>query len=141
MRIWLKPSDTGTPKQYLAGQPGVPESEFCQADDVELDGVAVTQEELRVRTKNRRYHDRENVGTIVRWSTARVFASNAEAESFAITYDKVFSRSGTLGIEILGAGGAFLPHTIANAVVDPPRRKVIGCSVILRYEARGGQIS
>lgn len=121
---------------WLAGESGVDERVHSSAADLEFGGSIAIQEQTRVRARAKAWRDRGNLSAEVSFSTTRKFDSLSEAEEFAATYDAVYARTGYL--ECYGASGS-LVAVLENAIVNPPRRKVTGVSVLLNYTAAGGR--
>jgi hypothetical protein len=79
-----------------------------------------------------------------------VFADVAAAFLFALDYDENFARSGDLLLTVVGPpdpededpepAPVISIRKLNHAVLDPPRRRVIGCTVLLDYVAIGGEL-
>jgi len=138
MRIALKPP--GQPLRWLAGQPGISESEFPSAGAFALVPSIEKQQVRRLRAAGALVLDRRNLLTAVSWETSRLFATVQAAALFALDYD-AGARAGTLIFETPLEGGGVSRRYLANAVVDPPTRKLLGITVLLSYSASGGIIS
>ncbi len=135
MRIALQP-ETG-PLVWLAGDPEADERTFSSAGDLRLNGDILVQEDALLRAKNRRFRDRGNLSETITFSTVRKFASSAEAQLWAIDYNRTMPRAGTLIIRIDQPGGGIVNRYLSNAVVRPPARTEIGLSILLSYTVQG----
>ena len=138
MRISLYSGSTLYP---LAGQSGVSERTHSSAGDLVISPQAEVQVSAFVRGAYARPLDRGNVLNVISFSTTRKFASPAEAQQWALDYDADFPRSGTLYLDTVSPLGLIVRRVMANAVVDPPRRRLAGATVLLDYSVRGGAIS
>lgn len=138
MRIGLLVGSTLHP---LAGAAGVSERVHSSAGDFILAPVADKQIVRKVRAGNATALDRGNLLHSVSFSTTRIFDSAAEAWLWALDYDATFPREGILQMDAVTAGGAILRRRLSNAVVSPPRRRVIGRSVLLDYQVDGSAIT
>lgn len=122
---------------WLAGNPALAERLHPSAGNLRMDGRTATQADLYVGGDETVHTDRGNLATTVTFETSRIFATVAEAEVWSGLYDSLNPRAGTL----VGVGIAGLVESLVNwpgAVVQPPRREVNGCSVMLSYEVLCG---
>lgn len=133
MRISLV---TTTATHYLAGNPGLSEREHSSAGDFEISGQVLAQIMQRIRAATAPVEDRKNLTHQVSFSTSRLFATAAEAFLYSLNPAGKTDRAGTL-VFTIGASSM----SMANAVVEPPSCRVIGCTVLLTYRASGGAIS
>ncbi len=120
---------------WLAGQLGVDQNVHSSAANLQFGGSAILQAQQRVRAANTALRDRGNLMSSLSFTTSRLHESLSEAEVFAATYDVVFPRTGTLRC-YRETGEAVCQ--LANAVVAPPTRQVIGLTVLLSYSVSGG---
>lgn len=134
MRISLQNGDTLYP---LAGEDGVSERVHSQAADIRIDPRIAKQTAERVRANHAITWDRKNLQNTITFATVRTFASPDAAAAWALDVDGMIPRSGTL---VMDSGVASIRYMEA-AVVDPPSRRVSGCSVLLSYTATGGAIT
>lgn len=123
---------------YLAGSPSVSEREHTSAADLVIRPDILTQSRDGVRKQVSGERDRGNLKTVVSFSTRRLFATEAAAQEFALDYDRLNGREGTLSLSPMGGGAT---RTMANCVVRPPERSVFGCTVTLFYTCIGGEIA
>ena len=137
MRISLYSGSTLYP---LAGEAGVSERVHSSAGDFQLTPQSAVEVAEYVRGTHARPFDRGNLLHVMAFSTSRAFASVAEAQLWALDYEAAFPRSGVLYFDSVN-GSYTHRRQMANAVVDPPRRRVMGASVMLDYTVRGGAIS
>jgi hypothetical protein len=137
MRIGLHNGSTLYP---LAGEAGVSERTHSSAGDLVISPQAEVQVASYVRAAAAKPMDRGNLLHVVSFSTTRKLSSVVEAQLWALDYDAAFPRSGTLYLDTVAAGGIIVRRTMANAVVDPPQRRVMGAPVMLNYTVRGGAI-
>lgn len=121
----------------LAGQSGVPEGTHSSAGDFQISGDISQQTERRVRATEAETYDRGNLLTTIRFSTVRTFGSAGAAEVWSLGHDAATPRTGTLQFTAT-SGEPWEDFTMANAVVAPPARRVMGCAVLLSYQAVGG---
>ena len=135
MRIALVHGSTTT---WLAGEPGVSERDHTSASDFEIDANTEIDVKPGIRAEAVNVLDRGNLKTTLGFSTTVKFDTTDEAELWAIDYDGSAARAGTLTIYSHVSGEADAVRELANAVVKPPRRRVIGCSVLLTYSVTGG---
>lgn len=138
MRIALLVGSTLHP---LAGAAGVSERVHSSAGDFILAPVADKQIVRKVRAGNATALDRGNLLHSVSFSTTRIFDSAAEAWLWALDYDATFPREGILRLDALDATGVIHRRHLSAAVVAPPRRRVIGRSVLLDYQVDGSAIT
>ena len=129
----------GITTYYLAGQAGVAESVHSSASNVKIAAGISKQTSRYVRAAAAATRDRLNLQTEIRFTTVRTFATPALAELFAADYDTTYPRSGYVFLTTTGATPSW--RYLPDAVVDPPEREVIGCSVILNYTITGGLMS
>lgn len=139
MQIALQPPSGSL--VWLAGEPGVREGEFSSASEVDIDPQALLQEDVFVRGPVAKFKDRGNLKTTIRWNTVRKFDTAEQASEFLLDYDNNFPREGTLILNIPQTTGGVITRSLPNAVVSPPRRRQLGVSVFLSYQAQGGAIS
>ena len=139
MRVALTP--TGGTTRWLAGTPGTSEREHSSASDIRINGEILTQENNYLRSQTGEVVDRGNLKTTITFGTSRLFATANEAEMFSADYDSTSPRSGTLILEFVQPLGSVTRRYLRKAVVFPPVRQVIGCTVILNYTVRGGAIT
>lgn len=125
---------------WLAGDPGLPESQFTSASELEISGEIVTESLMRLRATARKIIDRGNVSESVSFSTVREFASVAEQELWCLDNVRTQTRSGVLVFEIT-TGGSTSYRYLPNCVLQPPRRVPMGVSVMISYKASGGMIT
>jgi hypothetical protein len=115
----------------LAGSRDYTLREFPGADNLRFEGRTALQADARVRAAATSHIDRGNLATTVSFGTSRIFSTTAAAEVWSGMYDTVSARSGTLVI----SDWDLIPLlNFPGAVVQPPRRQVIGCTVLLQYE-------
>ena len=138
MRVALIHSGT---TYWLAGQSGTSERVHSSAADIRLDGQIATQENQFIRAANGETLDRGNLTTTITFGTSRLFASANLAELYSADYDATLPRTGTLILEFVPPTGSVTRRYLRNAVVLPPARQVIGCTVLLRYTVRGADIT
>lgn len=138
MRISLKVGSTVYP---LAGTSGVSERVHTSAGDFRIEPQAVTELITRLRASHALPVDRANLSNTLSFSTTRKFSTSALASAYALMVDTAIPRSGILVLEDFSPGGEWSEHRMANAVVSPPRRKCIGCTVMLDYVVTGGAIT
>jgi hypothetical protein len=122
---------------WLAGDPAATVREFPPADDFRIAGDKQLQTDLRVRAAEANHTDRGNLATTVSFGTSRLFATPAAAQVWAGLYDGTQPNTGTLVVCAADAGALPLLN-FPGAVVRPPRREVIGCTVLLGYEVECG---
>lgn len=138
MRIGIK---VGSVTTWLAGDPAVGEHAHSSASDLRIAATAQKQTDRFVRAAAAKERDRGNLSTTVSFSTTRKFSTPQTAELWAADYDSAFPRAGTLVIQTTAPGGTGTSRYMADTVVDPPTRQIIGCSVLLTYSATGGAIT
>ena len=139
MRIAIQPPTGGA--YWLAGQAGVSERDFSSVSDFRKSAEIVVQESTRVRAVARTLFDRANLKTTLSFGTVRKFATVAEAEVWALDYDRVFPRAGILIMESVQPVAGVVRRFLQNAVVRPPTIVVTGVSVSLQYIIEGGKIT
>ncbi len=127
--------------RWLAGDPGKSEREHTSAADLEIEAVIVSEIDNYIRAARAKPRDRKNLQTTYRFGTTRLFDTAAEAEVWSADYDAAFPRTGSLRLQSLLPGGGQQNRYLNDAVVLPPRRQVIGCSVILSYTVQGSDIT
>ena len=138
MRIGLYSGSTLYP---LAGASGVSERTHSSAGDFSLTPESAVQVAAFVRAEYAKPIDRKNLLNVVSFTTTRQFASPAEAQLWCLDYHGATPSSGTLYFDAIAPGGSVSRRTMANAVIDPPRRRVVGATVLLDYTVRGGVIA
>ncbi len=129
MRISLT---TATNTYYLAGESGVSERVHSSAGDFELTAAAETQLMALLRSATAGTVDRGNLTTTATFTTSRVFATPSAAFLYALDHDSNRGREGYVDFMVDGA-----VRRLEKAVVSPPERRVIGCTVSLRYTLTG----
>lgn len=129
MRITLN-TDSGS--YPLAGQWPLSDREFSGAVDFRISAEHIAEVNRRVRSETAQVFHRGNLATTISFSTRRVFATHAEALTYAADMDSETERAGTVMLST-GAGTRHLQ----DAVVDPPTQEVDGCAVRLSYVATG----
>jgi hypothetical protein len=138
MRIALK---VGPLTYYLAGQYGVSEREHSSTANFRLDPQIQVQPIMRVRAAAAYEKDRGNLLHRLTFSTSRKFATPAAAEYWLLRYDAVTPREGVVRMESIAPPDHYELHELANALVYPPARSIIGCSVQLDYTITGGALT
>ncbi len=139
MRIGLYNGSTLYP---LAGAAGVDERTHSSAADFSIASNIQLQTAQKTRAANAAHFDRLNLVTAVAFSSTRLFATRALAEQYALDYDLAAPRTGILYLTTVGDDGTTLvTRYLQNAVVSPPTRKVMGCTVFLTYSVTGGSIT
>ena len=138
MRISLQPSAGAL--VWLAGQPGVDEREFASASNIRITGSIQVQEDRYIRGTNAKVKDRKNLLETLTFTTTRTFPTPQAAELWSMDYNANMPRAGVVQLQSIAEGGSVSTRYMKDAVVMPPGREVIGCSVILSYEIRGGSI-
>lgn len=138
MRISLFTDDVLYP---LAGEAGVSERAHSSAGELLISAQAVTQDIQRLRASHTAPRDRENLLTQIQFSTARQFPTATQADEWALLYDATLPRAGTVYLDSIGPDGSITRHAMANAVISPPTRKLIGRTVMLNYSMRGGEVT
>lgn len=137
MRIGLL---VGTTLHPLAGTAGVDERVHSSAGNFNMDPEAQQQVANYVRGEHAEPIDRGNLLEIVTFSTSRLFATAAEAQLYVLDYDRTMPRSGTLQIDSIAPNGVVTRRHLLQAVVSPPRRRAVGCTVLLDYQVRGSEV-
>jgi hypothetical protein len=130
----------GSTTYYLAGQSGVSERAHSSANNIRFTPTRIAQEVNRIRAANATGYDRKNLRMVIEFDTARTFDDPGEAEAFALEYDASYPRTGTLIITDSDNATAYERH-IADCMVDPPSRSVMGCTVYLSYRVTGGAVT
>lgn len=130
MRITLN-TDSGS--YPLAGQWDLSDREFSGVVDFRISAEHIQEINRRVRSETAQVFHRGNLATTISFSTRRVFATHAEALTFAADLDAETERVGTV---MLAPGNGNARH-LQDAVVDPPAHEVDGCAVRLSYVATG----
>lgn len=138
MRIGLHSGGTTYP---LAGQDGVSERTHSSAGDFVLTPESAVQVAAFVRAVYAKPIDRGNLLNVLTFTTTRQFATPAAAQLWCLDYHADFPSSGVLYLDAVAPGGTVQRRTMADTVVDPPRRRVIGATVLLDYTARGGELA
>jgi len=126
---------------YLAGEPGVNERVHTSASDIVLTGKVNVQVQQFLRGAQGRVLDRGGLTNTLTFGTARIFDTTAEAETWILTYDTTTPRYGVIYCTTYAPGGAPVTIALGTGVVQPPERKVIGCTVLLRYTIEIGKSS
>lgn len=137
MRISLLVGATVYP---LAGEAGVSERDHSSAADWEHQAVPQKQPLDLLRASHAHDLDRGNLRTTISFTTTRKFATAAAAWLFDLDYDRTRPREGTLVLEALSTTGDASVRHLLNALVEPPRRRVTGCTVLLSYLVTGGAV-
>lgn len=137
MRVALKVGSTIYP---LAGQAGVDERTHSSASNFTISAQSVQDLIQRVRAASAQVVDRGNLSTTIRFSTTRVFATPAAAFLYSLDHDSLIPRQGVLVLDAVAPGGAVSSRWLMDMVINPPLRRVIGCTVLLDYTATGGAI-
>ena len=137
MRISLLADATLYP---LAGQSGVSERVHSSAGDFQMTPASAQQIAEYVRGDNAMPIDRGNLLHTISFTTSRLFATVEEAWLFCLDYDRLTPRSGTLLLDAVGPAGDVDRRHLTNAVVKPPQRRNVGCSVLLSYSVDGSEI-
>lgn len=135
MRISLVSGETTV---HLAGNPLVSEREHTSAADLSISADIVTQSREGVRRDHSYDRDRGNLKTVISFTTRRLFATASAAQQFALDYDRVTIRYGTLKLTPMGGGDV---RQLENCLVRPPVRTVYGLTVTLAYTCTGGEIT
>ena len=137
MRVSLKVGSTSYP---LAGEDGVSERVHSSASNFAVDPILETQRITRVRATHAGIVDRGNLTTVVKFSTTRKFPTVPHASMWLLDYDRTFPREGIAVFEDVSPLGAILRRHLLSAVVSPPSRRHIGCTVFLDYTITGSEI-
>jgi hypothetical protein len=137
MRISLLAADIVYP---LAGEAAVDERTHSSAGDLVINAAALVQTMERVRASHAKAKDRGNLRTTISFSTSRKFATPDEASLAALDHDSEHPREGILILEVTAPGGAVSTRHLLDAVVSPPQRRCIGCTVLYAYQVTGGEI-
>jgi hypothetical protein len=135
MRIALL---VNTTLHWLAGNPAANQREHSWASDWSLTPQAEVQIARFVRANFGKPIDRGGLLNIVSFSTSRTFATPQAAELYALDLDTA-ARAGILIMEAVGSGGGY--RQMANTVINPPARRLAGCTLFLDYTAQGGAIT
>ncbi len=122
---------------WLAGDPAATERSHPPAGNLRIDADMELQTDGYVRAAAVVRRDRGNLATVVAFDTSRIFGTPTEAGVWAGAYDGSQPRTGTLVLCDTNAGVLPLLN-FPGAVVRPPRRQVIGCTVLLGYEVMCG---
>lgn len=138
MRIALK--DGNGTLWWLAGEPAVAQNVHSWADQLRINGEIVFEWIDLLRATVSQAVDRGNLKTVVTFSTTRRFSTPRAAQLYCADYDRSTPRRGILVLEGVGPDGSTNRRYMGGAVVMPPHRQAIGCSVLLNYEVRGGLI-
>lgn len=138
MRIGLFNGSTLYP---LAGSAGESERAHSSAADFSLSPEAAKQIARFVRGAYAKPISRQNLLHTITFTTSRLFATPAEAQLWCLDYHTAFPSTGSLYFDAIAPDGTISRRTMANSVVDPPRRSVIGASVMLDYSVQGGIIA
>lgn len=136
MRIALVSGATTYP---LAGESGIDERVHSSAADYRVTGERSTDIQRRVRALTAKAVDRKNLATTITFSTTRKFSSARLAFLYTLDHDTAVGCEGTL-VMVAIEGGTTSTRHLLNAVVSPPTRQVIGCTVLLSYTVTGGGI-
>ena len=137
MRIALINGATTYP---LAGEAGVDERMHTSAADFRMTGHAGKQSQTFVRAAYGQEIDRGNLFHGISFTTARQFSTPQAAFLYSLDYAASHPRDGILQMDTIGSWGAIARRQMTGALVDPPGRRVIGCSLMLDYHVSGGQI-
>jgi hypothetical protein len=137
MRVALLTAGAAYP---LAGEEGVAERVHSSAADWEHAASVAKQPMDLLRATYSHILDRGNLLTTVSFTTTRMFETASDAWLYDLDYDRTMPRSGTLVMEALNTSGLASIRHLLNAHVDPPRRRVTGCTVFLAYTVTGGEI-
>lgn len=127
--------------RWLAGNPDLGERSFSSASDFRMTPKINIQTDQFLRGAAVRVRDRKNLATTITFGTTREFPTVWAAENWVLDYEATQPREGQLILESQMGGGAVVRRYLANAVVEPPDRQVIGVSVILKYTIQGGAIT
>ena len=133
MRISLT---SGATTYHLAGQSGVSERVHSSAADLRISAQIATQSRAGVRRTTSGAWDRKNLQTTITFSTKRLFDTSQLAQAFALDYDGTYPRTGTVALTPIDGTVKYL----REAVVMPPDRQVIGCTVLMSYTITGSGI-
>ena len=125
----------------LAGEAGVSERVHSPAADFRIEPQAEMQVILRVRAATALPVPRGNLLNTITFSTTRKFLTSALASAYALMVETAIPRSGILVFKDVSPGGVWSEFRMASAVISPPRRSCIGCTVILDYVVTGGAIT
>jgi len=137
MRISLYSGSTLYP---LAGAAGVSERAHSGAAEFSLTPESASQIASFVRGEYAKPIDRGNLLNNVSFTTARQFASPAEAWLWCLDYETAFVRSGDLVLEAIAPDGSSAWRRMRNTLVDPPVRRCIGATALVDYRVQGGVI-
>ena len=136
MRIALVSGATTYP---LAGESGIDERVHSSAADYRVTGERSTDIQRRARALTAKAVDRKNLATTITFSTTRKFATAREAFIFSLDHDTAIPCAGTLVMTAIEGGTTTVRHLL-DAVVSPPIRQVMGCTLLLNYTVTGGGI-
>ncbi len=125
---------------WLAGNPALDEREHTGAGNLRIAPAIITQVDTFIRAARARPRDRRNLQTEISFSTHRLFATADAAEQWAMNYEAAYPRTGHLILQSVIPGGGVTQKYLADAVVEPPARVVIGVSVDLNYRVIGSAI-
>jgi hypothetical protein len=138
MRISLYSGSTLYP---LAGESGVSERVHSSAGDFQLTPESAVQVAAFVRGEYAKPIDRGNLLNVLSFSTSRLFDTVAEAQLWCLDYHSGFPSSGSLYFDAIAPNGSITRRVMADAVVNPPQRRVIGATALLDYTVQGGEIT
>lgn len=120
---------------WLAGEPGIDQTVHTSAGDLRINGQINIDSQARLRAAAMAFRDRKNLQQSITFSTWRKFDTPAEAKEWALTYDAVMPRTGSL--DFYDEAGDPVAR-LSGAVVSPPQRRILGVSVELTYSVVGG---
>jgi hypothetical protein len=123
---------SGSTTHHLAGQAGVDERTHSSAGDFIHSATVAAQDRSGVRRAAAGQWDRGNLQTTISFTTSRLFETVAAAELWDLDYDSTFLRSGVVACTA-GANTRYL----REALVQPPNRRIVGCTVFLSYTITG----
>jgi hypothetical protein len=136
MRISLINASTTYP---LAGQSGVSERVHSSASGLRMEPEVEIDSWTIINGRHAGFQDNGNMRWRVSFQTSRTFATVQAAELYALGYDALTPRTGTLKMECIN-GGSVSSRQMLNAVVPPPARNLVGCTLYLSYSITGGEI-
>ena len=126
--------------EWLAGEPGVPESVHSSVRDYNLTGGRQLETAPFVKGSFTRQFDRGNQPNEVTFGTTRTFATADLAFIFGLDYLENIALTGTLVFEVDIPGGGTSTRYMANAVMQRPEMDPIGVSLSLEFSITGGDI-
>lgn len=130
----------GTTVYPLAGQAGVSERVHSSASDFSLEAQIEADSISRVRAGNAYDTDRGNLKHSISFSTTRKYSHADLSFLAALDYNRIMPRTGTLVFESINTIGEASVRHLLNALVYPPRCKVIGATLFLDYSVTGANI-